>query len=116
MAPSVNATSEWSPVSRTTVSTGITSAACLGNCSGPVVPTFTLVPAAVCVGDSIHFMDKTVNGTTRNWTFPSGTPLNASEPRPVVKYPTAGVYDVTLASVGAAVLVAKNAVVVGNPA
>lgn len=115
MAPSVNATSEWSSVSRAAVSTGITTAVCLAGCTDPVVPAFILSPAAVCVGDSIHFKDKTINGTTRNWTFPSGVLPNSAEARPVIKYPTAGVYDITLASAGAPALVARNAVVVGNP-
>lgn len=116
MAPSVNATSEWSSVSRASISTGIGSAACLGSCSGAVVPTFTMAPAAVCVGDSIHFKDKSINGTTRNWDFPSGTPASATLARPVIQYPTAGVYDVTLTSAGAPAQVLKNVVVVGNPA
>ncbi len=66
-----------------------------------VIPTapvadFTISgDSTICVGDSVHFIDKSFNGpTTWAWTFTGGSPATSSNQNPVVYYGTAGTYTV----------------------
>ncbi|MFN8308331.1 MAG: T9SS type A sorting domain-containing protein [Chitinophagales bacterium] len=50
-----------------------------------------------CTGDSVHFRDvSTGEVTTRNWTFPGGTPSTSTASNPVVTYGSSGAYQVIL--------------------
>lgn len=115
MAPAVNSTTNWSDLSRLSVDTKLGSVACLSNCTGDVIPAFSMAPFATCPGGTIQFKDKTVNGTGRNWSFEGGSPSTSGNARPVVIYPTAGAFDVILKSNDAPALLANNYVVVNNP-
>lgn len=47
-------------------------------------------------GQSLHFMDMSNGATAWQWTFEGGEPATSTEQNPVVTYPTAGTYTVTL--------------------
>ena len=54
-----------------------------------------------CPGLEVQFTDNSTGGGTEwSWQFPGGTPETSTEQNPVVTYPTAGVYDVTLTVTG----------------
>jgi PKD repeat protein len=54
-------------------------------------------PTEVNVGGSVEFTDFSTGGiTSRNWTFPGGTPSSSTDPNPLIVYNTPGVYDVQL--------------------
>ena len=52
----------------------------------------------ICEGVSVTFTDFSYNGlaTGWEWTFPGGTPATSTDQNPVVNYPAAGIYNVTL--------------------
>lgn len=51
----------------------------------------------VCEGSSVQFADlSSGNPLGHAWTFAGGNPASSVDANPVVSYPTAGVYDVTL--------------------
>lgn len=51
----------------------------------------------VCAGETIKFIDDSKGLTTnRTWMFPGGQPSVTNEPNPLVTYPAAGFYKVTL--------------------
>jgi len=62
------------------------------------VPTanFTFEPGFACEGSNFTFTDASFFADTWNWSFPGGTPSTSNDQNPVVNYPAAGVYDVTL--------------------
>lgn len=71
----------------------------------------TSVPAAdftedrsiICPGQTVKFTDASTEGpTSREWTFPGGTPATATGSTVTVTYPSLGVYDVSLKSSNAA--------------
>ena len=48
-------------------------------------------------GGNVRFRDQSIHGPNRwNWQFPGGEPTTSAERNPVVRYPSAGEYDVTL--------------------
>lgn len=50
-----------------------------------------------CIGSPVQFTDlSTGNITTRNWSFPGGTPSTSTAVNPLVTYTTPGVYNVSL--------------------
>ncbi len=51
-----------------------------------------------CEGGTVSFFDYSYNAnvTKRTWSFPGGTPSTSTQQEPVVTYPNAGDYDVTL--------------------
>lgn len=62
-------------------------------------PEFTASPLYGCNGLTVQFYDLTWNTdtiTSRNWTFPGGTPSSSGDENPVVTYDTEGSYNVTL--------------------
>ncbi|GGF21484.1 hypothetical protein GCM10011383_36440 [Hymenobacter cavernae] len=72
--------------------------------SGPTdtavpVPLFTasISNAPVCPGTAVQFQDASLFGATSyQWTFPGGTPSTSTLANPIVTYPAAGSYAVTL--------------------
>lgn len=115
MAPSVNLTSTWSSQSETAINDHISTRTCLSNCNGTITSAFIAMPSAVCVGGTVQFKDKTINGSTRSWTFQSGNPATSTSAKQATTYLTAGTFDVTLAS-GTQTLVANDYIIVNNPA
>jgi photosystem II stability/assembly factor-like uncharacterized protein len=60
---------------------------------------FTSNKKTICVGDTVKFNDVSFsNITTHFWSFPGGSPATSTLANPVVVYPTAGNYAVTLVS------------------
>jgi PKD repeat protein len=54
-------------------------------------------PTNVEPGESVQFTDFSTGGAnTWSWSFPGGVPETSNEQNPVVRYNTAGLYDVTL--------------------
>ncbi len=63
----------------------------------PPVAHFSAQDTAGCVPFEVVFENQSsVNAATYSWTFHGGTPATSSEQNPVVTYPSAGVYDVSL--------------------
>jgi lysyl endopeptidase len=62
-----------------------------------IAANFTATQAEVCINSDVSFNNTSI-GTilTYNWTFPGGIPNSSNEENPVVNYPIAGTYDVTL--------------------
>ena len=77
------------------LATGITGGA-TGECTP--VADFVPRPKMICEGTSVIFNDGSWNGevTSRQWSFPGGTPATDTSASPTVTYNTAGTYDVTL--------------------
>jgi len=68
---------------------------------GIQIPALTVnfigYPTEVTVGGSVEFTDFSTGGiTSRNWSFPGGTPSSSTEPNPVILYNTPGIFDVQL--------------------
>jgi PKD repeat protein len=58
---------------------------------------FTATPTDPCEGETVQFTDQSSgNIVSWNWTFPGGNPSTSNLQNPVVTYPVAGSYDVTL--------------------
>lgn len=89
-----NGTPNYCPIVAAFELHGIT----LGTMFTPCAPIamFTYQPAAVCEGVDIDFTDASFFSGTWDWSFPGGNPSTSTVQNPVVNYPTAGVYDVTL--------------------
>ncbi|HRI60936.1 MAG TPA: PKD domain-containing protein, partial [Saprospiraceae bacterium] len=63
----------------------------------PPVANFSANQTTVTAGQSISFSDQSTNSPTSwTWSFPGGTPANATVKNPVVTYNTPGTYPVTL--------------------
>lgn len=61
------------------------------------IANFTADNTIVCETTTVHFTDQSSGYiTSRQWTFPGGTPSSSTQEDPVVVYNTAGTYDVTL--------------------
>lgn len=83
------------------------------NFTGILLPMVTCPPKIdftpgyfknICAGDSVYFQQLTYGSaaTDFNWSFPGGIPSTSTSPNVWVKYPSSGVYDVTLTASNAA--------------
>lgn len=64
---------------------------------------FTEDRTTICPGQTVRFTDVSSEGpTSREWTFPGGTPSTATGSTVTVTYPSLGVYDASLKSSNAA--------------
>ena len=63
-----------------------------------LVCNFSGTPTTVTAGNSVSFTDLSTGGTisSRQWSFPGGSPSNSSLPSPTIIYNTPGTYNVTL--------------------
>ena len=72
----------------------------------------------VCPGQSVQFSDLSDgDNLTYNWSFPGGTPANSTSQNPLVSYPAAGTYSVTLVvtnSAGSDTKTINSYIIVGN--
>ena len=58
---------------------------------------FTSSATLVCAGSTVTFTDVSYHGvTSRNWSFPGGTPATSTDENPSVVYDQAGTYNVQL--------------------
>jgi PKD repeat protein len=58
---------------------------------------FTSPDATICPGEVVQFNNASLGSPTAfEWNFPGGVPAASTLTNPVVQYPTAGQYDVTL--------------------
>ena len=63
----------------------------------PVVADFVTLTPEVCDGNSIYFMDISLNNATSwQWTFSGGNPASSTEQNPTITYDNIGNYDVKL--------------------
>lgn len=63
----------------------------------PVTADFVTLTTDICVGNSVYFMDISLNNpTTWQWTFSGGTPATSTAQNPTVTYNTVGTYAVKL--------------------
>ncbi|MEQ8520885.1 MAG: M43 family zinc metalloprotease [Vicingaceae bacterium] len=53
---------------------------------------------SICEGGSVTYVDRSYNGpaSTRNWSFPGGSPATSSDSMVTITYNTAGSYSMTL--------------------
>jgi len=64
---------------------------------GTLTAAFSATPLVVASGGDVTFTDESIGDvTTWDWEFEGGTPGTSSDQNPVINYPTAGVYSVTL--------------------
>ena len=62
-----------------------------------VAANFVTLTPTVCVGNSVNFMDISLNDATSwQWSFPGGTPTASSLENPTIAYNTLGSFDVEL--------------------
>ncbi|MBN4051245.1 choice-of-anchor J domain-containing protein, partial [bacterium AH-315-M05] len=65
--------------------------------SCPIVADFITLTPEICVGNSIYFMDISLNDATNwLWLFPGGTPDSSTLQNPTITYDATGTYSVTL--------------------
>lgn len=72
------------------------------------IADFSVDKRDVCMGESVQFIDFSINADTYFWTFDGGTPSTSTDPNPVVTYHEPGNYDVSLSvenSAGSDILV-----------
>jgi PKD repeat protein len=70
---------------------------CTPELIGAPVIDFEASMVEICEGETIKFTDMSRSGvTSRTWSFPGGNPASSTDMSPVVAYPDAGKYDVTL--------------------
>jgi photosystem II stability/assembly factor-like uncharacterized protein len=63
----------------------------------PPVAQFSYPETMLCAGDSIAFIDASLNAAPGwTWYFPGGSPATSTSPHPSVQYPTAGNYTASL--------------------
>jgi PKD repeat protein len=63
----------------------------------PVAANFVTLTRDICFGNSVNFMDISLNEATEwQWYFPGGNPSASNEPNPTIAYDSIGIYDVTL--------------------
>lgn len=63
---------------------------------------FTAIGLGGCSPHAVRFQDASTGSIdTWSWTFPGGEPTISNEPNPIVIYPSAGAYDVSLTVSGA---------------
>ncbi|MCI5057258.1 MAG: PKD domain-containing protein [Flavobacteriales bacterium] len=74
-------------------------------CSTAPVPSanadFTAPITTVCEGGTVNFSNLSTSASSFVWSFPGGVPSSSTAYNPVVSYPTAGTYDVTLTATNA---------------
>jgi PKD repeat protein len=84
-----------------------------------VVADFTSNGQSICVGNTINFINKSLNNPiSYQWYFPGGTPSTSTAANPTVTYNTVGVYNVTLVttnSVGTDSVTFINYITVSTP-
>lgn len=69
----------------------------ISNCAGAPTPSFNANAVAICSGQSISFYNTTTGApTSYNWIFQGGTPATSTAMNPIVNYPNAGDFSVTL--------------------
>ncbi|MDD4148583.1 MAG: PKD domain-containing protein [Bacteroidales bacterium] len=65
--------------------------------AGTLTAAFSATPTVVAVGGTVNFTDESIgNITSWDWAFEGVTPGTSTVQNPVITYPTAGVYSVTL--------------------
>lgn len=65
------------------------------NC--PAIADFVTLTPEICVGNSVYFMDRSLNNPySWQWSFPGGTPSVSSSQNPTVTYNSTGTYTVKL--------------------
>ena len=57
---------------------------------------FRVDKQVICVGDSVQFTSTSTGSSSFLWSFPGGTPSSDTVANPLVHYPTAGLYTVSL--------------------
>jgi len=87
--------------------------------SCPVIADFVTLTPEICVGNSVSFMDKSLNDATSwQWTFTGGVPVTSTSQNPTVVYNTTGNYDVKLVisdGVTSDSVLFQNHVIVSSP-
>ena len=92
MAPFINNTNQWAPISVTEISNHIVAVAgnCLSDCSTsnqPPVAGFTANVQVGCAPLTVGFTDQSSGVVdSRQWTFPGGNPASSNLENPVVTY------------------------------
>jgi len=67
------------------------------------VADFVGSPTTIMEGQTVSFTDQSQNNPTSwSWSFPGGVPSTSTDQNPVVTYPGAGTYDVTLIATNSA--------------
>ncbi len=66
----------------------------------PPVAGFSMENTQACVGESVKFLDRSLNATTYYWEFAGGMPARSSDQNPEITYYLPGNYDVILRVVG----------------
>lgn len=88
-----------------------------GEC--PVVADFVTLTPEICFGNTVQFIDISLNDATSwQWSFPGGVPASSIEENPLVTYPDIGFYTVTLEAandMSADILVIDQFIEVGSP-
>jgi PKD repeat protein len=62
----------------------------------PPVAVFNAEETTICVGESIEFINNSVNATSYAWQFQGGIPSVSNETNPVVIYSEPGIYSVQI--------------------
>lgn len=63
----------------------------------PVIADFVTLTTEICTGNSVYFMDRSLNNPTSwQWTFPGGSPSTSTDQNPTVIYNSVGTYAVNL--------------------
>ena len=99
MAPSVNNSNTWSTASVNSINAFVNTRTCLAECAAPAPPTagFTSNFQQICEGSNVQFFDQSTGIVdSRIWSFTGGTPATSTDANPVVNYPFAGTYPVSL--------------------
>ncbi|MFN8318312.1 MAG: PKD domain-containing protein [Saprospiraceae bacterium] len=99
MAPAVQNTTTWSTASKTDIQNYYNSINCLDFCASVAAPqaNFTYTVTAECEPGIVQFTNQSTGTITQyQWQFPGGVPSTSTQQNPVVNYPSAGVYSVTL--------------------
>lgn len=105
MAPTVNSSTSWSQQSINQIQSHYLSRWCLASCgpSAPPVADFSVNVTQPCAPGTVQYTDQSQGVvTSRQWTFPGGTPASSTAQNPVVTYSQPGVYSATLAVSNAA--------------
>ena len=75
---------------------------CVSTGTAAPVAAFTGSQTTICEHNDIQFLDQSTNtATSWQWTFPGGNPSSSTLRNPLVDYPTAGSYAVTLVATNA---------------
>lgn len=86
-------TNIWQP--STIISTGCDSSYSSPPC--PAVSDFTSNGQTICEGNSVLFINRSLNDcTSYQWYFPGGTPSTSTSVNQIVTYSSVGAYDVSL--------------------